>query len=464
MSGEGPIGDDQEGARRTVTVVLPELTAAGSDELPTRQVAQVQRRTLAVLVLTQVLSGAGVGTGVAIAALSAARLSGSDVVGGLALTCTAVGAALAAVSTARIAARAGRGPALLVGYLTAAAGALAAAVAVEIRSYPLLLAASVPVGAATATSLAARFAGTDLAAPQRRARALGIVLGATSLGIVIGPNLADPAHHAAAVMGVAADAGPYLLCAGMFGLAALGVGVGLRPDPLRLARRLHTATGMPVHTAWHGHGSAPQARLALVTIGLAQLVMVGVMSMAPVHMGHGGAGLRTVGIVISFHTAGMYALSPVFGWVSDRRGRLPVLAMGAGLLAVAGVVAGTAGPHDITTLSFGLFLLGLGWSAAVVSGSALLVDAVPIADRPRVQGRADMVVNLSGALGASSAGVTVAATSYGMLGALAAGLATFVLAAVLRARRGATRSLASSRITSDLPRGDAAGGAGVGTR
>src|SRR5919112_154010 len=147
MSGEGPIGDDQEGARRTVTVVLPELAAAGSDELPTRQVAQVQRRTLAVLVLTQVLSGAGVGTGVAIAALSATRLSGSDVVGGLALTCTAVGAALAAVSTARIAARAGRGPALLVGYLTAAAGALAAAVAVEIRSYPLLLAASVPVGA-----------------------------------------------------------------------------------------------------------------------------------------------------------------------------------------------------------------------------------------------------------------------------------------------------------------------------
>ena len=151
--------------------------------------------------------------------------------------------------------------------------------------------------------------------------------------------------------------------------------------------------------------------------------MVGVMSMAPVHMAHGGAELRMVGIVISFHTAGMYALSPVFGCLADRHGRIPVLAGGAAVLAVAFLVAGTAGPHDVTMLSFGLFLLGLGWSASLVSGSALLVDAVPPADRPGVQGRADLAVNLSGALGGSLAGLTMAATSYAVLNALAASLA-----------------------------------------
>ena len=436
----------------------------GSDEQLTPWVERVQRRTLAVLVMTQVLSGAGVGTGVAVAALSAAMLSGSDVVGGLAPTCMAFGAALTAVSTARIAGRAGRRPALLAGYLIAAVGAGAAAVAVEYRSWQLLLVASVPVGAATATNLAARFAGTDLAAPHRRARALGLVLGATTLGIVIGPNLADPAHHAAAAMGVDAATGPYLLCAAMFGLAALGVLVGLRPDPLRLARPLSTGIRAGTPPARQGRGWAPNARLALVTIGVAQLVMVGVMSMTPVHMGHGGAGLRMVGIVISFHTAGMYALSPMFGWLSDRRGRLPVLALGAGLLAVAGVVAGTAGSHDITTLAFSLFLLGLGWSAALVSGSALLVDAVPVADRPGVQGKADMVVNLGGVLGGSLAGAVAASTSYGMLCALATVLAAMVLAAVVRALHGATRSPVSSRIAADVPCEDAAAGAGVGTR
>jgi MFS family permease len=447
---------------------------SGVSVLLTPWVERVQRRTLAVLVVTQVLSGAGVGTGVAVAALSAARLSGSDVVAGLAPTCVALGAALAAVSTARIAARTGRRLALLVGYLVAAVGALAAAVAVQHRSWPLLLAASVPVGAATATNLAARFAGTDLAAPDRRARALGLVLGATTLGIVIGPNLADPAHHAAAAIGIAAETGPYLWCATMFGLAALGGLVGLRPDPLRLVRQLQTgarpAATIPAGTlpapngappaapARRGCGWTPNARLALVTIGVAQLLMVGVMSMTPVHMGHGGAGLRLVGIVISFHTAGMYALSPLFGWLADRRGRLPVLALGAGLLAAAGVVAGVAGAHDITMLSVGLFFLGLGWSAALVSGSALLVDAVPTADRPRVQGRADAVVNLSGVLGGSVAGAVAAVTSYGMLCALATVLAAAVLAAVVvRARHRANRSPVS-RNGADVPCRDAAAG------
>jgi MFS family permease len=457
-----------------------ELIEAGALDLLTPWVERVQRRTLAVLVVTQVLSGAGVGTGVAVAALSAARLSGSDVVAGFAPTCVALGAALAAVSTARIAARTGRRLALFIGYLVAAVGAITAAIAVEHRSWPLLLAASVPVGAATATNLAARFTGTDLAAPDRRARALGLVLGATTLGIVIGPNLADPAHHAAAAIGIAADTGPYLWCAVMFGLSALGVLVGLRPDPLHLARQLPTGirpaatipTGTlpapngapPAASARRGCGWTPNARLALVTIGAAQLLMVGVMSMTPVHMGHGGAGLRLVGIVISFHTAGMYALSPLFGWLADRRGRLPVLALGAGLLAAAGVVAGVAGAHDITMLSIGLFLLGLGWSAALVSGSALLVDAVPAADRTRVQGRADVVVNLSGVLGGSVAGAVAAATSYGVLCALATVLAAGVLAAVVRARHGATRSPVSRRIAADVPCRDAAAGAGVGAR
>ena len=221
---------------------------------------------------------------------------------------------------------------------------------------------------------------------------------------------------------------------------------------------------MHPRAARSGRRWTPQARLALTAISVAQLVMVGVMAMAPVHMGHGGAGLRTVGIVISFHTAGMYALSPVFGCLADRRGRLPVLAGGAGALAVAFLVAGTAGPHDMTMLSIGLFLLGLGWSAALVSGSALLVDAGPPADRPGVQGRADLAVNLSGALGGCLAGLIMAATSYGVLNALAALLVVVVLVAVLRVGRAATRSPVSSRIAPAVPCGDAAAGAGVGPR
>ena len=146
-------------------------------------------------------------------------------------------------------------------------------------------------------------------------------------------------------------------------------------------RGRYAATDVPPPASRPSRYWTPHARLALATISVAQLVMVGVMSMAPVHMAHGGAELRMVGIVISFHTAGMYALSPVFGCLADRPGRIPVLTGGAAVLAVAFLVAGTAGPHDVARLSLGLFLLGLGWSASLVSGSALLVDAVPPADR-----------------------------------------------------------------------------------
>ncbi|MCE0767896.1 MFS transporter [Pseudonocardia kujensis] len=398
---------------------------------PDAGLARIQRRTLAVLVAAQVVGGAGVTTGVAIAALSAARLSGSDLIGGLALTCTVLGAALAAVPLARAATRFGRRTALLGGWAAATAGAAGGTLAMVLGSWPLLLLSCVPFGTGTAAGLAARFAGTDLAAPGRRARALAVVLAATTVGAVCGPLLAAPAQRGAGAAGLVPGAGPYLLCTVLFGAAAAIVAAGLRPDPLRLARTHHSAADPGPGEPGTGTPIAPLA-LALGVVVVAQLVMIAVMSMAPVHMTHGGAGLGTVGLAIGAHAAGMYALSPLFGWASDRLGRLPVLAAGAGLLVAAGLVAGTADPHDHLRLTAGLVLLGLGWSAALVAGSALLVDAVPPAERPRLQGRADIVVNLSGALGGSVAGVTVAATSYEMLALGCAGLAGGVLVAVLR--------------------------------
>ncbi|GAA4677266.1 MFS transporter [Pseudonocardia yuanmonensis] len=408
-------------------------TATTATAVPV-ELGRVQRRTLSVLVVAQVVGGAGVTTGVAVAALSAARLSGSDLVGGLGLTCTVLGAALAAVPLARAATRFGRRAALAGGWVTATAGAAGGALAVAVGSWPLLLLSCVPFGTGTATSLAARFAGTDLAAPDRRGRALAVVLAATTVGAVGGPLLAAPAQQAAAAAGVAPGAGPYLLCTLLFGSAAATVAAGLRPDPLRLARTHHRAAEPGPGEPGAGTPIAPLA-LALAVVVVAQLVMIAVMSMAPVHLEHGGAGLGVVGLAIGAHAAGMYALSPVFGWASDRFGRLPVLAAGAGLLVAAGIVAGTADPHDHLRLTTGLVLLGLGWSAALVAGSALLVDAVPPAGRPRLQGRADIVVNLSGALGGSVAGVTVAATSYEVLALGCAGLASGVLVAVLRRTR-----------------------------
>jgi MFS family permease len=400
----------------------------------------VQRRILLVLAATQVLGGVGVAGAIAVSALVASRLSGSEAVGGLAQTGTVLGAAVASLVVARVATRAGRRPALSLGYGVAALGGAGAVVAVSVGSAAALLVALVFVGSATAAGLAARFAATDLAPPDRRARSLAMVVWATTVGAVAGPNLAGPVQAVAGGLGLEPATGPFLLCAGAFTLAALGTWTGLRPDPLLLARDAEkTDAAQPpgeaeVRAALR---TSPAALLGLGGIVLGHLLMVGLMSMTPVHMDHGGATLTVIGLVISLHVAGMYALSPLFGWLADRVGRPRVLALAAALLLASGVLSAQAGPEDTRLLATALVLLGLGWSAGLVAGSALLTDSVPARARTRTQGMADVAMNVSGAVGGVAAGIVVAGASYAVLGVVAAVLAVpYLLVAGAAALRG----------------------------
>lgn len=403
-----------------------------------RRTAELQRRIVGVLVVAQVLGGVGVATGIALASLTAADLSGSDVVGGAALTAIVVGTALVALPVSRIAARSGRRPALVLGYGTGAVGAAGAVGALALGSWPLLLAALVPFGAASAAGLAARFAATDLAEPGARARALAVVVWAVTVGAVAGPNLAGPMQAVASGLGMVPASGPFLLAAVAFATAAAVVAVGLRPDPLVLARSREAVPDLPpapARSAWSAARGHPAALLAIGSIAVSHLLMVGLMSLTPVHMDHGGASVSLVGLVISLHVAGMYVLSPVFGALADRWGRRPVLVGGAVLLVAAGLVAAPAASTDPVLLSVGLVALGLGWSAALVAGSALLTDAVPLADRARVQGLSDVTMNVAGACGGVLAGVVVAVGDFGALGLSVAAIAAVLLVGVVAGGR-----------------------------
>ncbi|TQM44376.1 MFS transporter [Pseudonocardia cypriaca] len=401
----------------------------------------VQRRILLVLAAAQVLGGVGVAGAIAVSALVASRLSGSEAVGGLAQTGTVVGAAVASYVVSRVATRAGRRPALTLGYGVAALGGAGAVVAVSVGSAAALIVALVLVGSASAAGLAARFAATDLAAPERRARALAMVVWATTVGAVAGPNLAGPVQAGAAGIGLEPAAGPFLLCTCAFTLAALGTSAGLRPDPLVLARSAAPPDPGPPPGAVDVRAAlraSPAALLGLGGIVVGHLLMVALMSMTPVHMDHGGATLTLVGLVISLHVAGMYALSPLFGWLADRAGRPIVLALAGALLVASGVLCALAGPTDTGLLAVGLVLLGLGWSGCLVAGSALLTESVPTRVRTGAQGLADVAMNVSGAVGGIAAGLVVAGASYAALGVVAAVIALPYLVAAgsagLRAR------------------------------
>ncbi|WP_078908271.1 MFS transporter [Streptomyces vietnamensis] len=397
----------------------------------------LRRRVQAVLIATQILGGLGIAIGVALAAVLARDVSGTEALSGMASTATVAGPALLAMPLAALMASRGRRAGLVLAYLLGALGAGVVVLGAVVGSFPVLLVGLVGFGAGSSANLAARFTAADLAEPDHRARAISTVVWATTIGAVLGPNVAAPAGKSVSGLGIPATAGPFVWAAGVFVVAALVVAVLLRPDPLLTARALSAAgpgeatEGRSLRAGMRAVRESPRARLALVTVAGSHTAMVSIMSMTPVALTHHGADIQLIGLVISGHIAGMYAFSPVMGWLSDRLGRLSVIGLAVGLIGTAALVAGTAGPsHGRTAL--GLFLLGLGWSAGLVSGSALLTDSVPQAARAAVQGLSDFVMNTAAGLGGLAAGLIVSQAGYGPLNAIAACLLLPMAALALR--------------------------------
>lgn len=392
---------------------------------------ETRRRVLGILAATQVLGGVGVATGITVGALSAQSLSGSDAVAGFAQPIAVLGAAVFAVPISALAARMGRGPSLAGAYALGALGAGLAALAVGLENWLALLSGLFLFGSGTTAILAARFAAADAARPETRARDLSLVVWAITIGSVAGPNIASPAQQAASWGGLPLDTGPFLLSALAFTVAAFGVLLGLGKTVRLPASRsaVVTRSGHRV-LAWREIRGSGRARLALTVMVVGQAVMIGVMSMTPVHMGHHDTSLGAIGLAMSVHIAGMYALSPVVGLLADRYGRVAVLGLGSGLLlAAAGIVTGASG-HDVVRLSIGLALLGVGWSCGLVAGSTLLTESVSPASRPFVQGMSDMAMNAGGAIGGFVAGWLMAAWGYSGLG-LGTALVTVTLLVIV---------------------------------
>lgn len=401
-------------------------------------VAGVQRRTVWVLSIGQVLGGIAFGASISLGAVLAAEVSGDEAYSGLATAAITLGTAAFAVPLAAFARRRGRRPALTSGMIGALAGVVLVIVAAGIHSFPLLLAAFLLIGAAQAANLQTRFAAADLATDATRGRDLSLVVWATTIGAVLGPNLAGPGEALGESVGMPHLTGPYLFTIGAQLLAIALYLIWLRPDPLKLAQRVTTHTAAAGGAAAIAKPDRPRiARYAIFAVAAAHGVMVSVMAMTPVHLLHHGASLTVIGLTISLHVAGMFALSPVFGILADRLGRVPTILVGQALLAAA-LVTASFGQNSTVFVTLALVLLGLGWSATTVAGATLLTEASAESKRTRRQGFSDFVMSLVAAVGAILAGLTLAWIGYGGL-ALVVGVAVIATVALSPLTRGADR-------------------------
>ena len=413
---------------------------------------RLQRRTMQVLVVAQLLGALGLAAGGTAGALLAEELTGTPAAAGLPLAVLVLGSGIGAVATTRVMDRAGRRAGLALAHLGGALGAGVAVAAAAMANWPLLLAGCALLGGGNAAVMLARYAAADLAA--RRGRSISTVVAAASVGAVAGPNLLGPAGSPARALGLPEPTGLFLLAVPAFLAAALVLLAFLRPDPLQVARAAAPAGG----TATDGRRPAPargranlaavlgdhQVRFALLVLALTNLTMVGMMAVAPVHLHVHGAGMGTVGLVISVHIAAMYLPSPLTGWLADTFGGQLVAGAGALLLVGAGVVAVTAGSGRQGTMA-ALLLLGIGWNAGLIGGSALLRDApVHPSLRTRAEGLGELGMGAAAAAGGSGAGFLLATGGFGLLGLVVAAPCLLVLALVAtggRRRAGGPRSV-----------------------
>lgn len=394
-------------------------------------VRAAQRRTVRVLAAAQIVGGVGVGVAVSIGALLAESVAESETYAGLARTATTAGAAAVGVPLALLAQRRGRRTSLSAGWLVAAVGGALLVGSAVSRSIPLLIVGMLLFGVGSATNQQSRYAAADLAVPHRRAQALSTVVWSTTVGSVIGPNLAGPGAAVASALHLPRLAGAFVLAAiGMALASALLWGL-LRPDPLLLSRRYEDAEARPqsgtLRSGLRHLRRSPRTAFAFVTIVVAHTVRGAVMTMTPVSMSGHGTGLTVVGVTISGHLLGMYAFSPLVGRLSDRIGHLSTVVVGQAVFLVSVTLSGM-GHTSVGMMMAGLFLLGLGWSLSLVAGSAMLSETTPAALRPGVQGATDTAMNIVAAVGAGLAGPLMSWIGFGGLNAVAGLLVLPVLA------------------------------------
>ncbi|AFH63196.1 MFS transporter [Paenibacillus caseinilyticus] len=426
-------------------MVLPKVSAKASEVhtagmqsivMSSEKQQQLYKRTLLVIVISQLFGGAGLAAGITVGALLAQNMLGTDSATGIPTALFTLGSAGAALLVGRCSQRLGRRTGLALGFLAGGIGAIGVVMSAVLNSILLLFPSLLIYGAGTATNLQARYAGTDLAGSTQRAKAISVAMVSTTFGAVAGPNLVEVMGDFAASIGIPALAGPFILAAAAYLLAGFVLFLFLRPDPFMVAKAISDAQRSTGHLPLTETSDLSSINRRGIIAGgavmvLTQFVMIAIMTMTPIHMGHHGHDLKEVGLVIGFHIGAMFLPSLVTGYLVDKIGRSAMAVASAITLLASGGLAAVGPADSMGVLITALALLGLGWNFGLITGTAILMDATSPSTRAKTQGTVDVWIALSGALGGGLSGMVVAHFSYAALSIAGAVLSLVLIPIVI---------------------------------
>ncbi|TDW80881.1 MFS transporter [Kribbella sp. VKM Ac-2566] len=315
---------------------------------------------LVPVVLAAALMNAAMVAASAVSTILTADELGSSLAG-VPNTAGVLGTAAGAIAVGRWTTRLGRAHALRLGYGVGVAGGALTVVAAVGAPVVLLFAGMFLLGAGNAASLLSRYAAGEAVPDSRRASAMSAVVWASTAGAAGGPFLLAPSQSFASALGLPEVAGPFLLAvAAVFGALVASTYI----------RTVHVAE-QPAQTRLDRPAESRRTSVLLAAgvMIAGHLVMVALMSAVPVHTHHHGDGLGLLGLMLSAHTLGMFALSPLTGWWIDRSGPQPVMLAGLLLLIGSAVLTTQSG----AAFTPALFLLGYAWNLCYLGGSARLL-------------------------------------------------------------------------------------------
>src|SRR5258706_5843392 len=145
-------------------------------------------RLMATLFAAQVCGSTGHSMSLAVGAIMAANITGSNTWSGMPVAVAALGAALASWPLSRLMERTGRRPGLALGYGLAVIGAVLGVVGVAIGSFAVMLVGMALFGLSNTSNLLARYAAADVSPGAQRGRAIGLIVWGSAVGSIIGSN------------------------------------------------------------------------------------------------------------------------------------------------------------------------------------------------------------------------------------------------------------------------------------